>query len=120
MKSKKKLSKHQSILIIMASLLIFLNEIIGRLYLAKTFTLTEYKYIFISFSSIIIITALLLKKKFDNIYLTLAIIMIGVCNIFNSIMTIERIGIFYIFVFYFLWCLSFILLLAFITQAEKE
>jgi len=120
MKSIKRLSKHQLVLIIMASLLIFLNEIIGRLYLAKTFTLTEYKYIFISFSSIIIITAFILKKKYDNMYRTLAIIMIGVCNLFNSIITIERIGTFYIFVFHFLLCLSFILLLAFITQAEKE
>ena len=120
MKSNKKLSKRKLGTIIIALLLIFLNLIIIMLFSSKTLTLTTYKYIFMSYNSIIIITALLLKKKVGHIYRTLTIIMVGIFNLLDSIMQIDTIKIGISTVLQFALFLSIILIFAFASQCDKN
>jgi len=117
MESKKKLSKYQLGLIIIAVLFMFLNNVFTTLYFSKTLSLTTYKYIFISFNSIIIIIAFAFKRRTNHIYRTLTIIMIGVSNLLNSIMTINLPTGLFLFV---PWGLSLVLFLAFLTKSSDD
>ena len=117
MKCKKKISKYQLALVIAAAFVMLINNIFIMFYNSKTLTLTTYKYSFITFNSIIIITALVFKRRTNNIYRTLTMIMIGVSNLLNSIILISLpTGLF----LYIPWGLSSILFLAFLTKSSDE
>lgn len=120
MKSIKKLSKNLLKLLIISVILIFLNDIVEKLYSAEILTLTSYKYIFISLNVAIIIIAIILKKKVDNMYRTLTIIMISVCNLLDSLMIICINNILIYVILCVLVFLSLTLLFTFLLQSADD
>lgn len=120
MKSIKKLSKYQLGLIIIVVLLLLLNYIFSSLYLSKILTLTTYIYVLISYNFIIIITAFIFTKRINHLYRTLTIIMIGVCNLLQSLMNIWKLGGLILTVLFFALIVSLILLFVFATQSADD
>ena len=120
MSSMKKAPKIQRRLLRISMLLIFLNSIVSQLYLDRVFTLTVYKYIFISFNAAILFSAVILKKKFDDIYLALTLIMVTVLNLSASLMIVYVRSIVIIFASGGVEFLALILIYAFISKVGDE